>query len=627
MENSTLQSLKANLQKQIEICKSSYEKVLKEVEKVMLLHETIEKFMVLHSKTNDYNFDLFDNIDLEELSKFKKNSDYTIQNIDYYKYLLEIKSELEKNNFGDRTKDIDDELNKLIENLNLFLSQYLKIYKTLILTKEKIKNELKSFEGQDKVIGKILNEELVTEEELTELEKLDIDKEKLLEIVLFAVRNNLKLMKENIELIQVQQSKKIIERKRKTNNKTQTFQKELSDEKVEELDTKTEELKPIKDIETISTSDLTISEKELIKTVKELIHSKTAVNNNKEFLQTLIGLSPEEILNYLDSYQNPEQKILIVLNDIIIPKIEKGEITNVKEILQLYLDKYNQLADRKKLPNRLASINKQYMQQVVEKAQGMLKSYESKTEVPRDLIGYYSILSENLADFLTVIEDDELFESTMLEEIYTQLEKSVVTIENLSKKILDTSKDLTLTEELYDGANNFLIFPGEINFSKQIDDDDALDIHSNKKIFNGLKQLSVEEDLFTSSRHKVKDTNPKYQKLRRYKGTDYRIVYRSSRALGLEKIFGKKMNVIFLINTGYGAKDGKERFYKKSKNIYDSVFDEIEKTIAILNSDNYGEIRKIVQKQMYKMQEFIDSCGFEYEKSSGRGPKGGNNNE
>ena len=627
MENSILQNLKDNLQNQIENSKSSYEKVNEELEKINLLYNAIREFMSLYKQNNDYNFDLFNGIDLEELNKYEKYSNYTIQNIEYYKSLLEIKSELEKNNFGDRTNDINDKLNKFINILESFLTHYLKIYKTLVLKRDRKKEELKSFEEQDKLIGKILNEELITEKELTQLEKLDIDKENLLEIVLFIVRNNFKLIKENIESIQIQQSKEIIERKRKDNAKNETTQKELPKEKIEELDTKIEELSPSEDEQIIPTHDLTNQEKELINMIKELINSKISVNYNKEFLQTLIGLSPEEMLSFVVAHQNPEQKILIILNDIIIPKIEKGEITNTKVILQLYLDKYNQLVEGKKLPNKLASVDKLYMQKTIEKAQNMVKSYKSKTEVSRNLIGYYSNLSRDLNDFLTIIEDEELFKSTMLDEFYAQLKKDIEIIENLSKKPLDTSEDISLTEDFYDGANNLLIFPGEIDFSKQIENDDALDSHSNKKILNGLKQLSVEEDLFTSSRHKVKETKKKYQKLRRYKGKDYRIVYRTSRASGLERIFGKKMNVVFLINTGYGATDGKEKFYKSSKNIYDSVFDEIEKTIAILNSDNDEEIRKIVQKQMYKMQKFINSCGLEFEESTGIGPKGGNNNE
>lgn len=627
MENSILQNLKDNLQKQIEISKSSYEKANETLEKINLLYNAIREFMNLYKKTNDYNFDLFNGIALEELNKFEKYNNYTIQNIEYYKSLLEIKNELEKNNFGDRTNDINDKLNKFINILNSFLSQYLKIYKTLVLKRDRKKEELKTFEEQDKLIGKILNEDLITEKELAELEKFDIDKENLLEIVLFIVRNNFKLIKENIESIQIQQSKEIIERKRKDNAKNETIQKELSKEKIEELDTKIEELNPSKDKQTIPTNDLTNQEKELINMIKELINSKISANYNKEFLQTLIGLSPEEMLSFIVAHQNPEQKILIILNDIIIPKIEKGEVTNTKAILQLYLDKYNQLVEAKKLPNKLASVDKLYMQKTIEKAQNMVKSYKSKTEVSRNLIGYYSNLSRDLDDFLTIIEDEELFKSTMLDEFYAQLEKDIEIIENLSKKTLDTPEDISLTEDFYDGANNLLIFPGEIDFSSQIESDDALDSHSNKKILNGLKQLSVEEDLFTSSRHKVKDSDQKYQKLRRYKGKDYRIVYRTSRASGLEKIFGKKMNVVFLINTGYGATDGKEKFYKSAKNIYDSVFDEIEKTIEILNSDNDEEIRKIVQKQMYKMQKFINSCGLEFVEPTGIGSKGGNNDE
>lgn len=59
----------------------------------------------------------------------------------------------------------------------------------------------------------------------------------------------------------------------------------------------------------------------------------------------------------------------------------------------------------------------------------------------------------------------------------------------------------------------------------------------------------------------------------------------------------------------YGATDDKKDDYKKSKQIYDSVSQDIERNITIMNSNDYKKISQIVKEQAIKMKKFIESTG------------------
>lgn len=548
-------------------------------------------FIKEYELSHRFNFDI-----LQDCKQYLIDQEI-IDDIDYKK-LQFIKEELEVN-FPEKVSGINDDFEKLLHNLRNFLRDYPKRYKLIIKEKANIKYKIQKYQGILDIINKLLNGEIFSEDIYDVIDNMQgIEPEEKEEIYHYITVKGFEIIASLISDEKKKQSeltkKKIIMESRKKNNNGHQIRSTNPEIVASHIN------KPVEH------SAIHLSETEL----KLLGQAQKIINENNiedtSFIKTLIGLNCMEMLEYIDFFKAPEQKLAIILKEKVIPLLESGKLENGEIVLKSYISKYNLIKELNTPEKKLENIGKSYMLQTILMAQEIIKKYEN-SQNNANLVGYYSCLKTALDDMYEAIKSDEICNSYYLDEIWESLRKAIsdmsVALENEGMTGYEDDK------VLYNGANNIIVFMDGIDLSKQIDDNKTLNSSHKKKVLNGLENMINDANILTSSNHHVKDTTKKYECLRRYKAHDYRIVYRVSSAVGLSKIYGRPMNVIYPIMVFYGATDDKKDDYKKSKQIYDSVSHDIERNITIMNSNDYKKISQIVKEQAIKMKEFIESTG------------------
>ena len=570
--------------------------------------------------TSNYQTDK--KIDFDFLNKcleFMKEKEIINDDINY-EVLYNIRDEL-KMDFPEKIKDIEKIFDDLMQKLKNYTMQliveYQRIKKELYIYGEKIE----IYKNLKIVIDKVLNGNLVSEEELNLLDEIKFIYDKpYVELYILAVKNNYIKMNEAI-LNEKQRIKQEMKSKTKPSTIKKTKRKkELDESKV------TDEV-----IEPKITDDLFDDQlKQLYKKAKTIISSHDL--SNKEFLRFINGLDLLEVLDFIGDYGNELDNIALVLNDIILKAVDDGNYTDAKEIISLYLEEYERY--EKIEEDQLKQVKENSSQSIEEKlkniengnnilnsiidSEKLINTLESNKDYRfNELYGYIIELKQLIKDIKDLILDDELFDSDLLYEYVNDLNTKYNKLQSELNKInqkkieLDSETDEIdkKVRDFYEGAANIIVFPDNVDFSKQIDDDKRLRFEHKKRVLHGLEDLSKDEEILSSSRHKVKDDNiTRYKQLRSYKSPEYRIIYKVSRAEGLERIFKKKMNVIFPIKVGYGATDDKEDLHNDAKNIYDYSEEQIESIIDILNNGTEEEIISLLQTQYSKLGDYIRSC-------------------
>lgn len=624
MENDFLESIKLDFENKINDLRSKSEQLTSDFNQFVELNSKIEKFLEKYDSLKVFDFDLLD----EFISYLPGNN--IIKDDINYRQLYEIREDL-KNNFLDRLAEIDKIFEDLINKIKIYFSNYTKEYKNKLRSKNKLDFELENYERIYELVSKIINKDLISEEEIKLLDKeLDLNDSDRLKLYLYIVSNNA----DSLHLM-VEKAKKKQNEKRTIDllkNKDASDLKPEISEQIKTPENKDKKMQPTKaELGEFKAVEFGEDTKKLLVAAKQIIQENNATDN--EFLSTLDGLLPEENIYFIDDFKNPEEKIAIILKEKILPSIEQETASekDAKKLLSLYIDKYDEIKKSKSISYKLQSVNKAFMLETIEKVENMLQFYE-KHKIDPDIInlsGYYSILQERYNDFIYSIKDDDLFNSGLYTDTYDDLIKAIDEIQ-IRYDVQEKDKEVEAIQsnnDFYVGANNFIIFPDGVDFNEQIDEDKTLNDSYKKKILNGLRQLSTDESILSSSRHKIKDQDEKYAKLRSFKGKDYRIIYRVSRATGLEKFYGKKMNAVFVIKVGYGSTSEKEKMYQSAKNMYDKTFDQVEKIIEVLNSDNLEAIKKITDNQLIKLDDYIKSCNAVHDKSSSIGAMGGDSDE
>lgn len=618
----------------------------------------------------NYEIDGTINLDiLDEFSSYLKDLNIFDENKDY-KELLEIKKDLEMT-FPDKVSLINNIFDNLIKDLKRITNNHTRVYTSLTREKSRIEYSIEEEKKFLNIINKIENNKLIYQKDFEVLDNYinisDIERQQLYVLI---TTHNADIMNELISNEKKRQSKEKlkevlkVKKQQKEDNSNVVTQENSNQETIEseQMNEGPEQLENFAEVNQVENPTASNEENEhaeesnehlvenigLTNEVKELLKkaSKIIDENNisdAEFLKTLVGLSYDEMLHYITVHSDPASKIAAVLKHKIIPDIEKGNLKDTDIILTEYIEEYNKINENKKIPVRLESINKAYILDTMNQAIEMLEFYNNNKNDTNvmSMEAYFQNLGQTLADIQFCITDDEMFNSTEVDELYEMLKEEIKNIKDIYEKInnkntkkvtmenetLVENDDLSVVNNFYDNIENLIIFPDGIDFSQQIDEDETLSSIHKKKVLNCLKRLSVDDSILTSSDHKLKDPNSKYQKLRRYRGTDYRIIYRVSQAKGLKTYYNKNVNAIFVIKVFYGATDNKEKLYNSAKSKYDEVEEQVEEIINILNSNNMEAINKIIQTNYSKLKDYIDACYELDEHSISKGAKGGSVNE
>lgn len=551
MVDNIIKQIKKNLTSKIEIIRKKQENIKMALDKEEKIDASIKSFLQKFHEEKTLNFDF-----LEEFMPYLIEHKIIEKNVNY-RELLKTKEQFELY-FPNRTfPHVEKKFNDLIKNLETFLNnRNFSRHKSITRERSNLEYEFLYCNKLLVIINKVLNNEIIYDEDISLLDKFsEIDENSRLQLYLYIVSNNYAVMQKKVinekeRQLKVTSKRKILEkraeeisRKREVQN---TQEPVIVDEFIDE---------------NLTERNTTDKEKDLLKKAEEII-AKTPISDEIS-LKVFEGLNEEEILEFLEDFQKPEEQLALVLKDIIIPKIKEGSLDNIEQLLNLYINKYEELTDetKKTIPYRLKSVNKSHMLELITKVEEMLKCYEEHKE-EQDMLymsGYYIKLKEIYKDFIFAISiDDFLNSSEEIEEFYKELQSAVVEVEKNSHLIKtalpqtnessfdDTISATQLSQDFYGNqTKNFIIFPKGIDFSEQVDNDKTLNFAHKKKIFNGLKKISTDEEILTSSNHKIKDHDSKYEELRRYSGYDYRIIYRASRAEGLENFMEEKL-MLFL---------------------------------------------------------------------------------
>lgn len=566
---------------------TNHQKELDEIESKFKKHEftceSVNQILKKYKDSNIINFDLLDVI-IDELSK----QGLKFENINY-RELYEIRQDL-LSNFSDRTASIDSVFDDLMKKLNLYIMNQTREYEKIRRSIYSCKSEIEKYKKIKKLISNIQSGEIITEEEVRFLDEIsnsyDFLDEYIEELYIIITKNNSYQMQKAMD------------------NAREKARTRILDSKL-----KVEELKSVPTVNKIEVEnkpkiviELTDKEKRLVRIAQDIIAENDI--SDKSFLTMIEGLNPYEIL-YFAGEGDLKKNIALVLNDIILPNINNGKVKDIEKLLLSYISKYD-------ICYKLSMLNKFDILSNVQNAEDIINEFD-KLDKSQKLVysGYISNLSDQLKELKDIIYDDELFQSELFNSTYNNFLRSLNELEKIkSDKSINLGNEYYAAKEFYNnGACNFIYFPEGINFSEIIDNDDVLQENHKKLVLSGLKKLTLDDNILTSSRHKIKDDDKeKYKKLRRFRQSDFRIVYMVSRAEGLEKVFGRKMNVVFALDVGYGETSDKSDFYNHSKKVYDISENEINKVIEILNSNDTERINKLIDIQLSKLEEYIMSC-------------------
>ncbi len=588
------------------------------------LSKKVNEFLSFFDKNGKYDFDL-----LESFLDYFYDENIFLEKINY-RELYQIRQEL-SNTFPDRISRIDDTFETLIEGLKKYTNSSVVKYKKTRKRIGAITEAKNKYEKFLTILDKVINNEFLSENEIETLSELsnilnqaDMLNENLVEIYKFIVENNYNIMK-NI----IMKNQQNLERERLSKK----IEAKRASEENKNYKNKTQKSKPQEN--TTQNIELTENVKKLLSEAEKIIHSCDI--GNKEYIELVEGCSISEMFDYIYDFNNAGDNIALILNDIVIPKVKDGSLENSEEVLRLCISKYDEFQKKNDVDYKLSASGRMDIKQEMERANKLLSLYKDnmdKTEY-RPLVGFYYDLENQLKDFKYAIIDDEIFNSSEFSFLFQQLIAASDKLQSIIKSLSYDSSQYydvqteaqKLSKKFYEDSTNLIIFPDEVNVSEQIDEDDSLNMEDKKRILKGLEMLSKDESIFVSSRHKIKDDNPKYSDLRSYRISDYRIVYRTSKADSLEKIFGKKVNLVFVLKVGYGAGANKHKFYYKAKKSYDDSEKNINKIIDIMNSDNLQAINDLLNQQLYKMTEYIEQCGISNDKGNSHEIKGGSSDE
>lgn len=582
----------------------------------------IKEFLNEYERTGNFNFSI--------LAGFEN---YLIENHIYksgvdYNELVSIKLELDKN-FPGRIFDIDKELDDLLRKMPSVLRTSINEYRRYVTEKRMIMDKIDELNKIKRVIKKIEDgHEILSSDEISLIERLDINEEERLELYSHVVTNNSKLMLE------------ILNRRKEADKKAA---KEAERRKREEARKRNEakqaeqrngvEPKPV-----MSEHSLSEQEKSLLNYARHIIKENDITD--KSFLALVEGCTPLEIYEFLYDYGDAANNIALVLNDVIIPKINDRSLNNIEKVLHKYISTYSEIKRNNSIPCRLKNANMQDVLEVMQKAENLIEYYnENEEELSKTMIGYFNSLKNLLHDVEFSILDDEVFRTSLFLDTFADLKKAVDYIEKLMNSNKKTNNDDELEEDVYTAedfykdSNSIIFFPTGVNLSEQVDTDGSLDLSDKKRVLVSLKKFCGKEKpyLGTTHSHHVSDhVNAKqYKNLKSFKAGEYRIFYRVLSAPVLEKIYGKKLDVVFVFKVGYGDidKHKKDRLNKEAKAIYLASSDYISQIDSILKSNDIEKIKALVNEQFDKMNDYIKASSIGQGTPSSIGSKGGSEDE
>ena len=574
----------------------------------------IKEFLNEYEKTKTLNFDIlrgFENY-LIENHVYKTGIDYT--------ELLTIKAELNKT-FPGRTFDFDKEIDDLLKKMPSVLKTSINEYRRYVTEKRMAMDRIDELNKIKRVIKKMeAGHDILSFDEINLIENLDISDEERLELYSHVVNNNSKLMCEALSKRKEEAKKRELEevRKRKKENIKPSVNKEP---------------KPV-----ISEYSLSEKEKNLLNYARHIIKENDITD--KSFLAAVEGCTPLEIYEFLYDYGDATNNIALVLNDVIIPKINDRTLSNIEEVLHKYVSSYSEIKRNNNIPCKLKNANMGNILEVIQKAEDLIEYYnENEDELGKTMIGYFNLLKQALHDVEFSVLDDDVFATSLFFDTFTDLENSVNNIENLIKNFekttdeSDKSEEFYTAEDFYKGSNSIIFFPPGVNLSEQIDEDGSLESVDKKRVLSSLKKFCNKEKAYLGAMHSHHvsdhDNIDLYRKLKSFRTEEYRIFYRVLSAPILEKIYGKKLDILFVFKVGYGEMDKKkkDRLNKAAKTIYLASSDYISQINSILKSNDIEKIKALVNEQFDKMNDYIKASSIGQGTPSSIGSKGGSEDE
>lgn len=583
----------------------------------------IKEFLNEYERTGNPNFSIlvgFENY-LIENHVYKSGVDYN--------ELVSIKLELNKN-FPGRIFDIDKELDDLLRKMPSALRTAINEYRRYVAEKRiamdridelnKIKWFIKKIEDRYDILGS---------DEISLIERLDINDEERLELYSYVVTNNSKLMLEILNRRKEADKKAAKEAERR---KLEEARKRNADDKQAEQRNNVEP-KPV-----MSEHSLSEQEKSLLNYARHIIKENDITD--KSFLALVEGCTPLEIYEFLYDYGDATNNIALVLNDVIIPKINDRSLNNIEKVLHKYISTYSEIKRNNSIPCKLKNANMQDVLEVMQKAENLIEYYdENEEELSKTMIGYFNSLKNLHHDVEFSILDDEVFATSLFLDIFSDLKEAVDYIEKLmnsNKKTNNDDKleeDIYTAEDFYKGSNSIIFFPPGVNISEQIDEDGSLEAVDKKRVLLSLKKFCNKEKAYLGDTHSHHvsdhDNIDLYRKLKSFRTEEYRIFYRVLSAPILEKIYGKKLDILFVFKVGYGEmnKKKKDRLNKEAKTIYLASSDYISQIDSILKSNDIEKIKALINEQFDKMNDYIKESSIRQDVPSSIGSKGGSEDE
>lgn len=583
----------------------------------------IKEFLNEYEKTGNFNFSMlvgFENYFIEN-HVYKSGVDYN--------ELVSIKLELDKN-FPGRIFDIDKELDDLLRKMPSVLRTSINEYRRYVTEKRMAMDRIDELNKIKRFIKKIEDGyDILSSNEISLIERLDINEEERLELYSYVVTNNSKLMLE------------ILNRRKEADKKAA---KEAERRKLEEArkrnveDKQAEQSNSVEPKPVMSEHSLSEQEKSLLNYARYIIKENDITD--KSFLVAVEGCTPLEIYEFLYDYGDATNNIALVLNDVIIPKINDRSLNNIEEVLHKYVSTYSEIKRNNSIPCKLKNANMQDVLEVMQKAENLIEYYkENEEELSKTMIGYFNSLKNLLHDVEFSILDDEVFATSLFLDTFADLKEAVDYIEKLmnsNKKTNDDDKleeDVYTAEDFYKDSNSIIFFPPGVNLSEQIDEDGSLESVDKKRVLLSLKKFCNKEKAYLGAMHSHHvsdhDNIDLYKKLKSFRTEEYRIFYRVLSAPILEKIYGKKLDILFVFKVGYGEmnKKKKDRLNNAAKTIYLASSDYISQIDTILKSNDIEKIKALVNEQFDKMNDYIKESSIRQDVPSSIGSKGGSEDE
>lgn len=622
MVDSVINEVNDSILKSSDSLSSYIDEINEYIDYLKRVSSSIKEFLNEYERTGNFNFSIlagFENF-LIENHVYKSGVDYN--------ELVSIKLELNKN-FPGRIFDIDKELDDLLRKMPSVLRTSINEYRRYVTEKRMTMDKIDELNKIKRVIKKIEDGyDILSSDEISLIERLDINEEERLELYSHVVTNNSKLMLE------------ILNRRKEADKKAAKESERRKREEARKRDEakQAEQRNRIEPKPVMSEHSLSEQEKSLLNYARHIIKENDITD--KSFLVAVEGCAPLEIYEFLYDYGDAANNIALVLNDVIIPKINDRSLNNIEEVLHKYISTYSEIKRNNSIPCKLKNANMQDVLEVMQKAENLIEYYnENEDELSKTMIGYFNSLKNLLHDVEFSILDDEVFATSLFLDTFADLKKTVDYIEKLmnsNKKTNNDDKleeDVYTAEDFYKGSNSIIFFPPGVNLSEQIDEDGSLESVDKKRVLLSLKKFCNKEKAYLGAMHSHHvsdhDNIDLYRKLKSFRTEEYRIFYRVLSAPILEKIYGKKLDILFVFKVGYGEMDKKkkDRLNKAAKTIYLASSDYISQIDSILKSNDIEKIKALVNEQFDKMNDYIKASSIGQGTPSSIGSKGGSEDE